>query len=69
MKHWMRRRNRKPLFVSMVFMNSLVDLSWVGRFTMKPMEGIKGYDFSMAQPNLSQSRQVLICVIGWIKTF
>ena len=54
MKHWMRRRNRKPLFVSMVFMNSMVDLSWDGRFTLKRMDGIKGVinGFSVAQPSV-----------------
>jgi hypothetical protein len=38
----------------MVFMNSMVDLSWDGRFTLKRMDGIKGVinGFSVAQPSV-----------------
>ncbi len=54
MKRCMMRKNRRPLSVSMVFMNSMVDLSWDGRFTLKRMDGIKGVinGFSVAQPSV-----------------
>ena len=34
MNRWMRRRNRKPFSLFVVFMNSRVHLAWGGRFTM-----------------------------------
>jgi hypothetical protein len=58
----MRQRNRKPISVSMLFMNSRVDLAWGGRFTMKLMECMKGDEwfFSGATESLPPGRQELL---------